>query len=107
MTQLPDFLKALAHEMHWKILIALSRSDRNVSELCRFLAQLQNVVSYHLRKLREQRVVSERRSSADSRDFYYTPPLNSPWDSVQMSAQAWTMQQRSTSNAHPISAEIQ
>lgn len=71
-TQLPDFLKALAHEMRWKILMALSHSDRNVSELCRFLAQPQNVVSYHLRKLREQRVVSERRSSADSRDFYYS-----------------------------------
>jgi protein-tyrosine-phosphatase len=71
-TQLPDFLKALAHEMRWKILVTLSHSDRNVSELCRFLAQPQNVVSYHLRKLREQHVVSERRSSADSRDFYYS-----------------------------------
>lgn len=75
-THLPDFLKALAHEMRWKILVALSHSDRTVGELCRFLAQPQNVVSYHLRKLREQHVVSERRSSADSRDFYYSLELD-------------------------------
>lgn len=74
--QLPDFLKALAHELRWNILVALSRSDHTVTELCRFLAQPQNVVSYHLRKLREQQVVSERRSSADSRDFYYSLALD-------------------------------
>lgn len=75
-TQLPDFLKALAHEMRWKLLVALSHSDHNVAELCRFVGQPQNVVSYHLRKLREQHVVSERRSSADSRDFYYSLELD-------------------------------
>jgi protein-tyrosine-phosphatase len=69
---LPGLLKALAHEMRWKILVALAHSDYTVAELCRFLNQPQNAVSYHLRKLREHQVVSERRSSADSRDFYYS-----------------------------------
>lgn len=71
-TPLPGLLKALAHEMRWKILVALAHSDYTVTELCHFLNQPQNAVSYHLRKLREHQVVSERRSSADSRDFYYS-----------------------------------
>jgi protein-tyrosine-phosphatase/DNA-binding transcriptional ArsR family regulator len=74
---LPEFLKALAHELRWNILVALSRSDQRVTELCHMVGQPQNVVSYHLRKLREQQVVSERRSSADSRDFYYSLELES------------------------------
>ena len=75
-TQLPDFLKALAHDLRWKILVFLAHSDHNVAEIVRFLGQPQNVVSYHLRKLREQRVVTERRSSADSRDIYYSLDLD-------------------------------
>ena len=71
-TQLPDFLKALAHELRWKILVFLAHSDHSVAEIVHFLGQPQNVVSYHLRKLREHRVVTERRSSADSRDVYYS-----------------------------------
>ena len=27
-------------------------------------------------------------------DLSYTPPLSSPWDPVQMSAQRWTLEQR-------------
>ena len=73
---LPDFLKALAHEVRWKILLFLAHSDHTVAEIVRFLGQPQNMVSYHLRKLREQRVVTERRSSADSRDVYYSLDLD-------------------------------
>src|ERR1700694_5452749 len=69
---IPDFLKVLAHRLRWKILTLLAHSDRTVAEIVRFLKEPQNVVSYHLRKLREQHVVSERRSSADSRDIYYS-----------------------------------
>jgi hypothetical protein len=29
-------------------------------------------------------------------DLSYTPPLGSPWDAVQMAAQAWTREHRST-----------
>src|SRR5450755_375714 len=76
-TQLPDFLKALAHELRWKILVFLAHSDHSVAEIVHFLSQPQNVVSYHLRKRREHRVVTERRSSADSRDVYYSLDLDS------------------------------
>jgi protein-tyrosine-phosphatase len=76
-TQLPDFLKALAHELRWKILMFLAHSDHTVAEIVRFLGLPQNTVSYHLRKLREHRMVTERRSSADSRDVYYSLDLDS------------------------------
>jgi ArsR family transcriptional regulator, arsenate/arsenite/antimonite-responsive transcriptional repressor / arsenate reductase (thioredoxin) len=42
-----------------------------VSELTGLVGQPQSLVSYHLGKLREARVVSVRRSSADGRDAYY------------------------------------
>jgi ArsR family transcriptional regulator, arsenate/arsenite/antimonite-responsive transcriptional repressor / arsenate reductase (thioredoxin) len=73
--ELPDFLKLLAHELRWKILALLARSDFCVAEIVRFLNQPQNLVSYHLRKLRDQHLVTERRSSADARDIYYSLDL--------------------------------
>ncbi|HLG65342.1 MAG TPA: ArsR family transcriptional regulator [Ktedonosporobacter sp.] len=72
---LPDFLKLLAHELRWKILTRLARSDYNVAEIVRFLDQPQNVVSYHLRKLRDLHLVTERRSTADERSLYYSLDL--------------------------------
>lgn len=66
------FLKLLAHDIRWKILVLLARSDYCVQELVRFVEQPQNLVSYHLRRLRGQYLVTERRSSADSRDIYYS-----------------------------------
>lgn len=36
----------------------------------------QNLVSYHLRRLREEHLVAERRSSADGRDIYYSLDLD-------------------------------
>src|SRR2546421_12723457 len=74
-TILPGFLKLLAHELRWKILTQLARSDYSVAEIVQFLDQPQNVVSYHLKKLRDQRLVTERRSSADGRDVYYSLDL--------------------------------
>lgn len=68
-------LKVLAHELRWKILALLARSDYCVAEIVRFLKQPQNLVSYHLRKLRDQHLVTERRSSADARDIYYSLDL--------------------------------
>lgn len=70
--QPPDFLKLLAHDIRWKILVLLGRSDYCVQELVRLVEQPQNLVSYHLRQLRGQNLVTERRSSADSRDIYYS-----------------------------------
>ena len=41
-----------------------------VNELTGLVGQPQNLVSYHLGKLRDGRLVSARRSSADRRDAY-------------------------------------
>jgi protein-tyrosine-phosphatase len=46
-----------------------------VHELTGLVGEPQNLVSYHLRKLREGGLVSARRSSADRRDAYYTVDL--------------------------------
>lgn len=74
-TQAPDFLKLLAHELRWNILVLLGRSDYCVQELVRLLGLPQNLVSYHLRGLYEQQIVTERRSTADGRDIYYSLDL--------------------------------
>ena len=36
----------------------------------------QNLVSYHLRRLHDQKIVTERRSTADGRDIYYSLDVN-------------------------------
>lgn len=72
----PSFFKILADEQRWKLLEALAYSDRRVQELVRVLQQPQNLVSYHLRKLREHALVKERRSAADRRDVYYSLDLD-------------------------------
>lgn len=72
----PPFLKLLADEQRWKLLEVLAYSDRRVQELVRVLQQPQNLVSYHLRKLREHALVRERRSAADRRDVYYSLDLD-------------------------------
>jgi ArsR family transcriptional regulator, arsenate/arsenite/antimonite-responsive transcriptional repressor / arsenate reductase (thioredoxin) len=46
-----------------------------VHELTGLVDEPQNLVSYHLGKLRDARLVSARRSSADRRDTYYTVDL--------------------------------
>ena len=68
----PEFLQLAAHPLRWRLLAELGRSDRMVSELTGLVGEPQNLVSYHLGKLREARLVSARRSSADRRDSYYT-----------------------------------
>ena len=49
----PDFLKLLAHDLRWGLVTALSRSDHRVHELMRLLDQPMNLVSYHLKQLRD------------------------------------------------------
>lgn len=74
--QAPDFLKLLAHDLRWSLVAALARSDHRVNELVRLLGQPMNLVSYHLKQLRDQHLVTERRSSADGRDVYYSLDLD-------------------------------
>jgi ArsR family transcriptional regulator, arsenate/arsenite/antimonite-responsive transcriptional repressor / arsenate reductase (thioredoxin) len=73
----PDgFLRVLAHEQRWHLLAALSHGDLRVQELMARVGEPANLVSYHLRRLREHALVRERRSSADARDVYYTLDLD-------------------------------
>jgi protein-tyrosine-phosphatase/DNA-binding transcriptional ArsR family regulator len=67
----PEFLQLAGHPLRWRLLRELARSDRVVSELTELVSEPQNLVSYHLGKLRHGRLVSARRSAADRRDTYY------------------------------------
>ena len=68
---LPEFLRLAGHPLRWLLLSELARSDRQVRELKALLGQPQNLVSYHLARLRAGGLVAVRRSSADRRDVYY------------------------------------
>jgi protein-tyrosine-phosphatase len=61
--------------LRWQLLSELAGSDRRVGELCGLTQRPQNLVSYHLRQLREGGLVSTRRSAADGRDTYYVLDL--------------------------------
>lgn len=71
-----NILKLLAHDVRWALLATLAESDWRVHELVERLQRPQNLVSYHLRLLREGQIVHERRSSADGRDVYYSLDLD-------------------------------
>ena len=83
-----DFLKLLAHDLRWKILTLLARSDYNGQEFMRLLGQPQNLVSYHLRKLHEQHLVREHRSTADERSIYYSLDLDTVRSLYQTAGEA-------------------
>ncbi len=72
----PSFLQLLSHDLRWTIVTALARSDHHVKELVALVGEQPNLVSYHLKKLRDRQLVTERRSSADGRDVYYTLDLD-------------------------------
>lgn len=67
----PSFVRLAGHPVRWRLMGELARSDRRVRELVRLLGQPQNLVSYHLGKLRAASLVGARRSSFDARDAYY------------------------------------
>jgi protein-tyrosine-phosphatase len=71
----PRFVCLVAHPVRWRLLQELVRSDRAVSELVELVDEAQNLVSYHLRQLRDGGLVVARRSSADGRDVYYAIDL--------------------------------
>ena len=53
----PEFLRLAGHPLRWRLLGELARSDRTVHELTRRVGEAQNLVSYHLRKLRDAGLV--------------------------------------------------
>jgi protein-tyrosine-phosphatase/DNA-binding transcriptional ArsR family regulator len=67
----PPVFVMLAHDVRWQLVRALTRSDYRVHELVSLVGRPLNLVSYHLRQLRDHGLVSERRSAADARDVYY------------------------------------
>jgi ArsR family transcriptional regulator, arsenate/arsenite/antimonite-responsive transcriptional repressor / arsenate reductase (thioredoxin) len=71
----PPFIRLAAHPIRWRLLRELARSDLRVGELCELVGERQSLVSYHLRQMREDGVVSARRSLADGRDAYYVLDL--------------------------------
>jgi protein-tyrosine-phosphatase/DNA-binding transcriptional ArsR family regulator len=60
-----------ADPLRWRLLGELAHSDRRVRELVALVGQPQNLVSYHLGRLRASGLVVARRSSFDGRDTYY------------------------------------
>jgi protein-tyrosine-phosphatase/DNA-binding transcriptional ArsR family regulator len=71
-----DFLRVIGDEHRWALVSHLAQGDRRVGELTRLVDEPQNLVSYHLRELRDAGLVSSRRSSFDGRDTYYRLDLD-------------------------------
>src|SRR3954447_7198546 len=67
----PTFVRLAGHPLRWRLLAELAAGDLRVRELVGRVDQPQNLVSYHLRLLREGGLVSATRSSFDGRDSYY------------------------------------
>lgn len=67
----PRFARLAAHPLRWALLTQLAKEDLRVRELVAATGEAQNVVSYHLRLLRDAGLVIARRSSADGRDSYH------------------------------------
>jgi protein-tyrosine-phosphatase len=67
----PEFVRLAAHPLRWKLLTSLADSDYRVRELVTRVGEPQNLVSYHLRLLRDGGLVTATRSSFDGRDSYY------------------------------------
>lgn len=57
--------------MRWRLLGELARSDRRAHELVKLVDQPNSLISYHLSRLQEGRLVWMRRSTANDRDIYY------------------------------------
>src|SRR5688572_15508749 len=72
----PAILKLLSHEVRWQIVAALAQSDRRGQELVRLLHRPQNLISYHLKRLVTHKLVTDRQSSADGRDVYFSLRLD-------------------------------
>ena len=78
----PSFVRLAGHPLRWRLLGELARSDRRVRELVGLVGQPQNLISYHLGRLRDGRLVAARRSAFDARDAYYHLDLASCADAL-------------------------
>ena len=87
-TRTPELMKLLADDVRWQLVSLLARSDLRVQELVAGVRRPQNLVSYHLKQLRQHGLVEERRSSGDARDIYYTLDLERLRSGFNQSARA-------------------
>jgi protein-tyrosine-phosphatase/DNA-binding transcriptional ArsR family regulator len=71
MDPVPAFVRLAGHPLRWRLLTALADGDHRVRELVTLVGEPQNLVSYHLRLLRDGGLVTTNRSSYDGRDTYY------------------------------------
>ncbi|MCW5877580.1 MAG: helix-turn-helix domain-containing protein [Anaerolineales bacterium] len=74
-TEAPPVFALLAHALRWQLVSALAGSDFTVQELQAAVRSSQNLVSYHLRLLRDGGLVRETQSIADGRQTYYSLDL--------------------------------
>jgi len=72
----PAVVRLLADPVRWRLARELARGDQRVRELVAVTGHPQNLVSYHLRQLRDGGLVTARRSSLDARDTYYSLDLD-------------------------------
>jgi len=84
----PPFVRLASDPLRWRLLRELAHGDRRVRELVEAVGQPQNLVSYHLRKLRAAELVTARRSSFDGRDTYYHLDLRQCADSLASAGNA-------------------
>ncbi|MFE9656672.1 ArsR family transcriptional regulator [Micromonospora sp. NPDC006431] len=78
----PAFVRLAAHPLRWRLLTELADSDYRVRELATRVGEPQNLVSYHLRLLRDGGLVTATRSSFDGRDSYYHLDLDRCTDAL-------------------------
>lgn len=81
-------MRLVAHPLRWQLLSQLANSDHRVRELVTLIDQPQNLVSYHLRQLRDGGLVTSTRSTFDGRDAYYHLDLDRCADALADTAAA-------------------
>jgi protein-tyrosine-phosphatase/DNA-binding transcriptional ArsR family regulator len=84
----PAFVRLAGHPLRWQLMAELAGSDLRVRELVTLTGQPQNLVSYHLRLLRDGGLVTATRSSFDGRDSYYHLDLDRCADALSTTGAA-------------------
>jgi DNA-binding transcriptional ArsR family regulator len=80
-------LKLLADPTRRRLFLKLTEGETCNCELAEGLALAQNLVSHHVRQLREAGFVTERRDASDARWIYYrlnVDALGAAWESLDL-----------------------
>jgi protein-tyrosine-phosphatase/DNA-binding transcriptional ArsR family regulator len=84
----PAFVQLADHPLRWRLMLELADSDYRVRDLVARVDEPQNLVSYHLRLLRDGGLVTTNRSSFDGRESYYHLDLGRCADALSASGAA-------------------